>query len=265
MKKLVFICLMIVFLLTMAFTTWHFVKQKQTAAHFREIQEYRAEHSLPVVDYTEVLEKGMPEQTDIAVYLTDQLAAVSASMIIDLIESPVRITYYADPEDKEPAYVIEKGERISFSGGHVFLKSDPQLYGKNSSPSMNKGWRIVQPFQVEGKKAEEGLYYVRLSDYVKVMREWTDVNSRKTINYSRDVMSLGMLPTEKNLVTWMLLFFDRILLDNGAFLSADLLGPMLPPLSVAGIVISCVLSGLYLFLKKREKTVRRSAGKGISR
>lgn len=163
------------------------------------------------------------------------------------IISPISISYYKSKDDSTPIYTIEKGDIIHFKTTG-FTSSEITYRGVESLPTNIQGWRLVKPFEVEGKKANDNLLYVKLSDLKKVSKTWLDENPKVMTSMSSHMQ--GLFPTKQEYVNLIIFRIDRILYEEGVYLSPDLYKPILSVLTYVTFTLAFVISMLYLFVDK---------------
>lgn len=174
---------------------------------------------------------------------------------LDDINNPLSIRYYADPNDAEPAYVIEKGTVIHIDSGMI-LNGEYPVRGICSLPTDKSGWRIARPFLVQGKEANETLLYVRLEDLYKVAMVWIKENPT-AVNVLRSALKTdGLLPTKANTCRHMLLAADRRLYSKGVYLSKDMQSPVFTPLIIICMCVSAGLLAGILWVNLRMRVAR---------
>ena len=209
----------------------------------------RKENAYP---YEEALAKDGPDLNTIQ----DLYSGVSSLLGFDetIIESPAAIRYYADPDDRQPAYVIEKGTVIHI-GAEIILNGGMDFRGIGSLPTDQAGWRLSKPFAEEGKAESEALMYVRLSDLQPVAAAWTKENPN-TMKWMRAGMKQQkLLPTKANARRYLLLSNDRLLYSKGVYLSKDLMNPVLSPAAIICLCISAILLAGILWIKSRNRKI----------
>ena len=202
-----------------------------------------------VYNYADAVKEKTIDLDEISNLFTDIVALYGYPDYKETIISPVNIEYYENKGDKSPAYVIEKGESIHFELLPK-TKSRLQFRGNDSIPTVEKGWRIARPFKVDAEE-KDSLWYVRLEDLFCVSNEWLKENPDFTRVASREVMSMGLFPTKRNISEVMLLFVDHKLYSEGIFLSRDLFKPIFTGATLISLFVTIISLVLYIFTKKR--------------
>ena len=151
---------------------------------------------------------------------------------VNLIVPDKDIYYYAHPEDTEPSFVLEAGEKYWYENysGYAFV----------SWPTYDREWRYVKPLLLvgeggltalnEGMIGELPFYYIRYSDLKGIADEkiakWDSFSPVKEENLHRDV-SRDILYYDYQLSSLGLYYSPNLplLLDiwNVSFLAAGLL------------------------------------------
>lgn len=172
-------------------------------------------------------------------------AALMAYNYIEKITSPVSISYYKSMDDNTPVYTIKKGDVISFKATG-FTRSGVTYRGMESLPTNVQGWRLARPFEVEGEKRNDDLLYVRVSDLEAVSKAWLDENPQAMASMSSDIRRQRVLPVKQEYAKLLMLRLDRVLYEEGVYLSPDLTRPVLSAFTYTIFVLAFVVGVLYL-------------------
>ncbi len=104
-----------------------------------------------------------------------------------------------------------------------------------------------------GGETEGALPYVRLDDLAPVAAQWLKENPGAKKSLQGLVRAQGLLPTKRNLCSYILLFADRTLYSRGVFLSADLRRPVLPPAAILCLAAAALILAAYLAANRKLK------------
>ena len=213
----------------------------------------QADHAYP---YEEALEKGEINPDIIGKRYSGISTMVGFGDKKD-IECPVTIRYYADMNGKQPAYVIEKGTKIHIDADKI-LNSEMVFRGVGSLPTEKAGWRLSFPFAEWGKPENDTLLYVNLSDLQQAVLAWMKENPKTVKWMQTGTAQQKLLPTEANIINYLLLSNDRTLYEKGVYLSKDLMDPVISPAVIISFCIFVVLLAGVLWVSRK---LRRASGK----
>ncbi len=209
-----------------------------------------------------MFEQGIPIEDIYNEYLDSTYYAFSnlTSFSIDIVlNHPIR--YYHTPNiNSEPAVELPEGRYRIEIGEPVFHQ------GINTLPTYQEGWRyartLPEPLTLENEKQERFTspmrwYYVRLEDLKRVKVQLQLGAQRLYIKFFLKGKRRPPASLERQLEYGVSLNnLDRILYENGDYLSPDLFKPLWDwkcTALVIGIVLLMIPERL---LARREKTVR---------
>lgn len=166
---------------------------------------------------------------------------------VEKITSPISVSYYKSIHDRTPVYTINKGDIIDFKYAE-FAPYNTSYRGLKSLPTTKQGWRLVKPFKIKGKRTNNDLLFVKLSDLKVLCATWLDKNPKAITPTSRDIK--WILFPKKEYVNVIVLYLDRLLYEKGVYISPDLCRPIFSVLTCLSFAISFVIIILYLFVYK---------------
>ena len=167
------------------------------------------------------------------------------------IENPVTLRYFANVNDKQPAYVIEKGTTIHFDAEKI-LNGQMTFRGIWSLPTDQAGWRLSLPFSEWGKPENDTLLYIKLSDLQQAVSAWIKENP-DAMKWMETGLKQEKLPlTEANAGNYLLLSNDRRLYSKGVYLSRDLMNTVATPAVIISLCLTAVLLAGILWMSRKK-------------
>ena len=230
---------------------------------------YNADIPAEKQEYYKEAIKGLKQGKDDGVFHW-AVAAGGTSNVLNAVQIPFDISYYSEPGDKEPAYVVHTGETVYFSVPEDYtdasqlqtafmLYSGMWGYGLNTWPTAEKGWRLVRPFVSAERPELQGYYYVKMEalQALQQFRYKADAEpaSEDAVTYSFLVkgFSKRYRQSESFYMKAELLFNDMSLLHNETYKSPDLFKAAIPLWAVIALAGACVLANILLVVKGFRK------------
>lgn len=128
------------------------------------------------------------------------------------IELPCDVNYYTLKDDSEPILTLKKGTKVYIMSTDYVI---PIGYGWRCWPDYDEGWRYGYAFTTEDFKnfaKDSEMYYVKSAQLEEVAGAFYKANKE----------SLGNYYTEKQYKKSVILYIDKKLCSNGAYLSDEL-------------------------------------------
>lgn len=215
-------------------TAWENDRLRSGFAANEEWPDYREELPLSEIDFERYERAFFPGAVAPIGYPT-----------VFTADAPIR--YYRDLIGAEsPAYEIPAGRALDWEPGGF-----PSLgYGFVSLPAYERGWRWAQPFLPPGfDRVPEDFpwYYVRTSDLEAAARAMFD--SSRFVQASARNARLSRAEAVFRIVRQA----DRVLYENGVYLSPDLLRPVWTWECTVMLSVSALLFILLLLLRRRRR------------
>ena len=208
----------------------------------RLVRGYRARDD--VYDYAGALREGRLEVAPLLAYGPQAFALPAYDW--QLIESPLDLHYYAQPEDATPALTVAAGTALALHR-HQLGGESGLGYGLTSLPTADAAWRLAHVPNGEGRVAGP-LYYVRYRELVALARQWYRENAPPFASVR--------LPAHE-IQRRLLLEADMMLYGHGVYFSPNLRRPLvdmrLGLLLVLGAVALILRVGAGLRLRRRTR------------
>ena len=191
-------------------------------------------------DYLEALNDGTLKKKMFPYQISVQ-AMIGYDTQNNLITVPSDLKYTFQNEQ----LIIHQGEVVDIHYNETYLL--PYGYGFQSYPTEKAGERAAMPFKLASEeKAIAELYHIRLSELRPVLAEYYAVNYHAGSKFER-WMRFQYENAKRSTVLYNA---DRLLYDEGIYLSPDLFRPLLHvPLIAAAAVLGMALCGFKYFKK----------------